>query len=202
MQEIVDAGLEPRLSSTVSVEGAGLCDLPELHTVDLGILTVKGVYKQFDYCTVTHDCTLVNPGIGLVDGDFLMIKPGMGDCTSSIPVPDWPGSPDQYNVTDIVEGRSFPSTAAGTEYAWGTLPLEVNPGLYSKCWCSTSEGAGTSCNRTQDYQAWSGNLRVMCPAGYYEMASSTSPSGFVCKICQKGFFLHGRQAGEPAPAYH
>jgi hypothetical protein len=196
MPDMGDAGVEPRLSSA-SAETTGLCDLPELHTVDLGILTVKGVYKQFDSCVVSHDCTLVNPGIGLVDGDFLMIKPGMGDCTSSIPVPDWPGSPDQYNVTDIVEGRSFPSTAAGTEYAWGTLPLEVNPGLYSKCWCSTSEGAGTSCNRTQDYQAWSGNLRVMCPAGYYEMASSTSPSGFVCKICQKGFFCTGAKLGNP-----
>ena len=77
---------------------AGLCALPELHTVDLGILTVKGVYKQFDSCTISsaddpderHECTLVNPGIGLVNGDFLMIKNGTEDCTSTSAVPNWP----------------------------------------------------------------------------------------------------------------
>ena len=73
-----------------------------------------------------------------------------------------------FTPVDILCGR----------YDYGVLPLDVFPAFYPKCWCSSV--GQFDCSEPWHFRAFSGQLRVLCPPGYYEVESQEGPA--VCRL--------------------
>merc|ERR1719305_1328135 len=82
---------------------------------------------------------------------------------------------------------SAPAVQTGTVYDYGVLPLDVFPAFYPKCWCSSV--GQFDCSEPWHFRAFSGQLRVLCPPGYYEVESQEGPA--VCRLCQKSYYCTG-----------
>lgn len=122
--------------------------------MELGLLTVNGLYATDQSCVLGENCSSINVGVGLRDGDRLMLK--SLSCSSGVPAE---GLRDQSGV-------SSPAILSGKHFDFGVFTLLTSPHTFVKCWCQEEE-AEPSCLDALDYQAESGTLTMFCPAGFF-----------------------------------
>lgn len=134
---------------------------------------MNGLYAVDEDCTIGDNCTSVNFGVGLQDGDRLMLK--AGSCSA-------PGGALGTNHS----GRSLGAVEGGTTFEFGVFELGSTPAVYLKCWCQSAE-----CVDPAEFRAESGRVSLLCPSGFFQV-------GPACRLCTKGYHCPGRRLSKQA----
>ncbi|CAJ1334070.1 unnamed protein product, partial [Effrenium voratum] len=149
------------------------CDRSDQFNVESGLLTLPGPYlNQERTCRSGTECGFGGlVGVGLADGDRIMIMNQCGD--PSAVLFGWPDN-----------GISDPAFFTGTEYAWGTasggLYVTGAGGEYSMCWCSVS---APNCSTGAFFRTELGIMKMVGPAIGQRKACT---AGQLCSISQFG----------------
>lgn len=147
------------------------CSSEDAFSVEFGLLTINGVYITAEACIIGDQCESSSIGVGLADGDRMMLKSNA--CGS---------------LEDAVHlqggGVSSPARQRGTIFEFGTFNFSTLSAVYQKCWCQIR--GQIACTRATDFQAEGGTLTLLCPAGYFDR-------GGVCENCTEGYFCLGRE---------
>lgn len=154
------------------------CDSAAAYTVPVGLLTIDGLYNTDDSCTLEDDCASVSFGVGLLDGDRVMLK--LESCSDGRAVPGLTRG-----------GVSLGAREEGSVYKFGVFNISAMPITYRKCWCRAVQT--TDCLYPHQFLADSGTLTLACPAGYFS-------TGAMCKLCTRGFFCLGQTSPKQACA--
>lgn len=129
-------------------------------------------------CIIGDNCTSRSIGVGLLDGDRIMLK--LTSCT------------DHQLVQGMMNGGiSRGALDAGSTYRFGVLEIRAMPAIYRKCWCRAI--GDTSCSRPEDFLSDSGTVTLECPAGYFAI-------GQACRICTRGYYCLGQASPKQACA--
>ena len=106
----------------------------------------SGLHETRAECIIGDKCTVDGAGIGVTQGDQMMVKMRTCDENASAAGFDWPATATASSVGVL-------------KFAFG--PVWSRPGLHVKCWCSRA----STCSAASDFAAAAGALHMLCAPG-------------------------------------
>lgn len=157
------------------------CDEFAAFQVELGLLTANGLYSTDESCILGEPCTSTSRGVGIRDGDAMMLKvPPQDSSDGKLNADICSGSTRALNSNN--SGISSPAYNNGRIYEFGIFNMSASPGAFAKCWCRPM--GQDNCSEIAQFKAESGLLNLHCPAGYFSVGSN-------CKSCTTGYYCLG-----------